>query len=69
MGDLHGWGMGGEKDRQGDSRGQGERRNCSIHFPKAKKAEEEVRASALVYINSLHDHILDLLECNKMLVY
>ena len=35
-------------------------------FPRPRRAEEEVRASALVYIPSLHDHIHDLLESNKM---
>ena len=38
-------------------------------FPRTKRNGEEVRASALVYIQSLEDHVLQLLDKNKMLVY
>ena len=37
-------------------------------FPKTKRGEEEVRASALVYLESLEEHILHLLDENKRLV-
>jgi hypothetical protein len=37
-------------------------------FPKQRNAGEEVRASALVYLECLEDHILQLLDDNKLLV-
>ena len=37
-------------------------------FPKTKRGGEEVRASALVYLEYLEDHVLHLLDENKLLV-